>query len=1347
MTAVAIRGTTYPVVLPKLRDPRLHLAATITSLQVLGQVAFNFRLSIAQILLALGTCAVIEIAITFQTKRVIMWPASALLTGNGVAFVLRVPGMPHGDWWSLRAWWLYVAVAGGSLLSKHVIKWKREHVFNPSNIGLVACFLIVGRGRAEPLDFWWGPMSWWMALALAIIVTGGFTILRRLHLLRVALGFWAAFALGIGVLALTGHQMTARWHLGPLSGWNLWWILISSPEVLVFLFFMITDPKTAPSGGRARVIYAATLGLLAALLIAPTRTEFAAKVALLGALAVVCAARPLVAYVPRRVLVLAAAAAVCAYVPALVVVGNGAGGTSTPQALPPAVLPPITILPSRGVQTKLDQRTADLIAHDLLKAVPAHDGDRISLHLEPGKGQDPPFAVAQLAGRTYHLTQSGNAWALQAAPTATPSTVLTGKQLAGTTLTDVAASVGLGFTQGSFHYGISNESKAMMGGGVCWLDYNGDGRLDLFAVNSYSSADTSTWDAHGGLPRSELYENVGGRFRDVTSSTHAGLTVQGDGCVAADLNGDGRTDLAVTTTSGVQILWNEDGTFRASALPGSGWYTGVASADVNGDGLPDLFAAGYAEPNDPVPGSYAGFPTNIAGVRDLLFLNEGGGRFREAGVAAGLEASSFRHGLGAQFMDVNGDGRPDLYVANDEDPNDLYVNVPWPGGVRTDPAGLGFRFEERAGVAGVADPFAGMGVATGNGRLLVTNSRGEPSAAYRRTGSARFANDRPGVDPGLGRGFAGWGASWVDLQNTGKRDLVLTAGAIPVTNLQRDAEAVRVLAQNRQGALRDNTAAVVGSLKLNGRGLAVADAWNDGRQEIAINTISGQLVLLQPNRPNGHWLDVALSRFSPGAIVTVILPDGTSSSSEVRAGSSYLSSEDPRVHFGLGSATRVAQLIVRSTSGGYTRLANVPVDRVVTVLAPQAIRRRTAAANVALLTSCTPATSGRSVARFWNDVAVEALREGAAPDPVQARDLYDLALAVRQAYTLAHTPSERDAAISYASYRLLLWQAAHTSNLAETFALLTRQLRARCYSSDYTSRVGSGAALGNRIAAAAIAAGGSDGSNELLHYADPTYTPRNQPLIVAQAGSTVHDATFWQPLALAQVSPRGSGAVPAAVQSFVGSRWGGVRTFAGKVAVPAPTLGDPDGAAYRRAAIGAIRATAGTSAPGAVDASPAAWNAALDRASHGDLRVDVEVDVTLNAALNDAAVAAYGAKRMYQTPRPISMIRYLAFNARLPIVAGLTRRIGKTIQVRLHGRWVRGDRWAPPVPTPASPGYPSTNAAFAAAAEGVLGKGYAAEAATFATADVDQGTELPADVVAGKRLGSAVAKRVLARLR
>src|SRR5436309_10981922 len=215
MAAVAIRGTTYPIVLPKLRDPRLHLAATITSLQVLGQVAFHFKLSIAQILISLATVAVIEIVITAWKQKVLMWPASALLTGNGVAFVLRVPGTRHGDWWSLHGAWIFAATAAVSLLSKHVLRVHGKHVFNPSNIGLALCFLVLGRSRAEPLDFWWGPMSAWLALALVIIVAGGFLILTRLKLLVVAVGFWLSFAAGIAVLCATGHSMTARWHLGP----------------------------------------------------------------------------------------------------------------------------------------------------------------------------------------------------------------------------------------------------------------------------------------------------------------------------------------------------------------------------------------------------------------------------------------------------------------------------------------------------------------------------------------------------------------------------------------------------------------------------------------------------------------------------------------------------------------------------------------------------------------------------------------------------------------------------------------------------------------------------------------------------------------------------------------------------------------------------------------------------------------------------------------------------------------------------------------------------------------------------------------------------------------------------
>ena len=120
-----------------------------------------------------------------------MWPASALLTGNGVAFILRVPGTEHGDWWSLNGWWIFAGTAAFALLSKYVIRWRGRHVFNPSNIGLVVCFLVLGPARAEPLDFWWGPMSPWLALALALIVVGGFAILRRLHLLGIAIGVLA----------------------------------------------------------------------------------------------------------------------------------------------------------------------------------------------------------------------------------------------------------------------------------------------------------------------------------------------------------------------------------------------------------------------------------------------------------------------------------------------------------------------------------------------------------------------------------------------------------------------------------------------------------------------------------------------------------------------------------------------------------------------------------------------------------------------------------------------------------------------------------------------------------------------------------------------------------------------------------------------------------------------------------------------------------------------------------------------------------------------------------------------------------------------------------------------------
>ena len=188
MTArtLTLGSTSYPVVLPNIRDPRLHVASVIITIHVLGQVALGFQVSIPQILAAILTCAVIEIGITFYQTRSIVWPASAMLTGSGVALILRVVGTPPDDHWTTYAWEVFAIVAAASLLSKYVIKYRGSNVFNPSNIGLVVTFIVLGSSRVEPLDFWWGPLDPAMLLAYAVILGGGLLITRRLKLLVLA---------------------------------------------------------------------------------------------------------------------------------------------------------------------------------------------------------------------------------------------------------------------------------------------------------------------------------------------------------------------------------------------------------------------------------------------------------------------------------------------------------------------------------------------------------------------------------------------------------------------------------------------------------------------------------------------------------------------------------------------------------------------------------------------------------------------------------------------------------------------------------------------------------------------------------------------------------------------------------------------------------------------------------------------------------------------------------------------------------------------------------------------------------------------------------------------------------
>lgn len=275
-----------PVVLPSVRDARLHTAAVIVSIHIIGITALGFRVSVPQILVAILTAGLIDVALTLRLSQRLVWPASGMLTGSGVALILRLAGMESRDYWSWDGWYWFALVAGVSLLTKYVIRFRGQHVFNPSNIGLVLAFVLIGSATVEPLDFWWAPFGPWMLAAYVLIIGGGILITRRLHLLEMAAVFWLVLAAGLGVLSASGHCMIATWSTTPVCGTRFWTTLVTSPEILIFLLFMITDPKTIPRGRTARLVYAATLAVFTSLMIAPHSLEYGAKVGLLASLAV-----------------------------------------------------------------------------------------------------------------------------------------------------------------------------------------------------------------------------------------------------------------------------------------------------------------------------------------------------------------------------------------------------------------------------------------------------------------------------------------------------------------------------------------------------------------------------------------------------------------------------------------------------------------------------------------------------------------------------------------------------------------------------------------------------------------------------------------------------------------------------------------------------------------------------------------------------------------------------------------------------------------------------------------------------------------------------------------------------
>ena len=311
---------------------------------------------------------------------------------------------------------------------------------------------------------------------------------------------------------------------------------------------------------------------------------------------------------------------------------------------------------------------------------------------------------------------------------------------------------------------------------------------------------------------------------------------------------------------------------------------------------------------------------------------------REVAADVGIEPNGPDYGLGSVLSDLDGDGDLDLYVANDTTPNQLYENVPVVGGD-------GFRFVEQGVVAGVGDTGAGMGVASADvdgdrlPELVTTNQLKERHVVVRNTSTAglSFVDELAVMGlPDLGVGSTGWGTSWIDIDLDSDLDLFLGHGAIPVQDLVADRELSQVLENvgvGSGGTFADVTAEV-GLVDVGprlGRGVAPADFDNDGDIDIAMGTIGGDLVLLRNSGAGGTWLEVATASPAPGAIVTVELHDGTRLRREIMVGDSYLSSGDPRAHFGLGGVDRVASVTIRWPDGRSATRSDVSADQIVRI--------------------------------------------------------------------------------------------------------------------------------------------------------------------------------------------------------------------------------------------------------------------------------------------------------------------------------------------------------------------------------------------------------------------------------